>query len=171
MPSGGARENSGGSRVGAGRKKKPLADKLLDGNPGKAPLMVMKFPDQQNEPKTPPSHLSKLAKEIYEACVAWLSGTGCLNLVPPWYVETYAACAARWRECDAEIGKHGKLVKHKATGDPVITPYAAISDMYYKQMITADRRIWEIVKDNSQHKFSQGDMHGSVMEGLISRGK
>ena len=76
-----------------------------------------------------------------------------------------------WAYRDWEIGKHGKLVKHKATDDPVITPYAAISDMYYKQMITADRRIWEIVKDNSQHKFSQGDMHGSVMEGLISRGK
>ena len=30
--------NRGGSRIGAGKKKKPLADKIAEGNPGKRPL-------------------------------------------------------------------------------------------------------------------------------------
>lgn len=35
--------NRGGARVGAGAKKKPLADKIADGNPGGRKLTVMEF--------------------------------------------------------------------------------------------------------------------------------
>ena len=34
---------SGGKRVGAGRKSKPLADKILEGNPGKRALKRIEF--------------------------------------------------------------------------------------------------------------------------------
>ena len=37
--------NRGGARIGAGQKKKPLADKILEGNPGRRKLMVMEFTD------------------------------------------------------------------------------------------------------------------------------
>ena len=33
----------GGARPGAGRKKKALSEKLVDGNPGKAPLTKIQF--------------------------------------------------------------------------------------------------------------------------------
>ena len=33
----------GGSRLGSGQKRKPLADKMLDGNPGKRQLQVIEF--------------------------------------------------------------------------------------------------------------------------------
>jgi len=33
----------GGTRIGAGNKKKPLADKILEGNPGKRKLTVVEF--------------------------------------------------------------------------------------------------------------------------------
>ncbi len=35
--------NRGGARVGAGAKKKPLADKISSGNPGGRKLTVMEF--------------------------------------------------------------------------------------------------------------------------------
>lgn len=35
----------GGARVGAGAKKKPLADKIASGNPSGRPLTVMEFTD------------------------------------------------------------------------------------------------------------------------------
>jgi hypothetical protein len=35
----------GGPRIGAGNKKKPLADKILEGNPGKRRLTVVEFTD------------------------------------------------------------------------------------------------------------------------------
>lgn len=35
----------GGARIGAGRKKKALADNIADGNPGKRKLTVLDFTD------------------------------------------------------------------------------------------------------------------------------
>jgi hypothetical protein len=35
----------GGARQGAGRPKKPLADKILEGNPSKRPLTIVEFPN------------------------------------------------------------------------------------------------------------------------------
>ena len=37
--------NRGGARLGAGAKKKPLADKISEGNPGGRKLTVMEFHD------------------------------------------------------------------------------------------------------------------------------
>ena len=34
--------NRGGARIGAGAKKKPLADKIAEGNPGKRALTVIR---------------------------------------------------------------------------------------------------------------------------------
>ena len=35
----------GGARPGSGQKKKPIADKILDGNPGHRRLTIMEFTD------------------------------------------------------------------------------------------------------------------------------
>ncbi|NLI59527.1 MAG: terminase, partial [Clostridium sp.] len=35
--------NRGGARIGAGAKKKALAEKIAEGNPGGRPLTVMEF--------------------------------------------------------------------------------------------------------------------------------
>lgn len=35
----------GGSRAGSGSKRKPLAEKIAEGNPGKRKLTVLEFPD------------------------------------------------------------------------------------------------------------------------------
>ena len=35
--------NRGGARLGAGAKKKPLADKIAEGNPGKRNITVINF--------------------------------------------------------------------------------------------------------------------------------
>ena len=41
--------NRGGARIGAGAKKKPLADKIAEGNPGKRTLTVINFDDRAAE--------------------------------------------------------------------------------------------------------------------------
>ena len=35
----------GGARIGAGQKKKALADRIVEGNPGKRKITVMEFSD------------------------------------------------------------------------------------------------------------------------------
>ncbi len=66
------------ARIGAGQKKKPLADKILEGNPGRRKLMVMEFTDAaelEGESMPPPRDYlaakqkngkTTLAVEIYE---------------------------------------------------------------------------------------------------------
>lgn len=47
----------GGARIGAGQKKKALADKIVEGNPGKRKITVMEFSDTaslQGEAMPPP---------------------------------------------------------------------------------------------------------------------
>lgn len=38
-----------GARPGAGRKKKALSEKLIDGNPGKAPLKKIQFDIKESD--------------------------------------------------------------------------------------------------------------------------
>jgi hypothetical protein len=77
--------NRGGARIGAGQKKKPLADKILEGNPGRRKLMVMEFTDVaelEGESMPPPRDYlaakqkngkTTLAVEIYEKTWQWLN--------------------------------------------------------------------------------------------------
>ena len=98
--------NRGGVRAGAGAKRKPLADKIADGNPGKHPLTVMEFknaPDLRGqdmpEPKEMLSAVQKDGKvlpaaDIYKSVWQWLADRGCAHLVPPDTIERYAMIAA-----------------------------------------------------------------------------
>ena len=83
--------NRGGVRAGAGAKRKPLADKIADGNPGKHPLTVMEFksaPDLRGqdmpEPKEMLSAVQKDGKalpagDIYKSVWQWLSTVAVLT--------------------------------------------------------------------------------------------
>ncbi|GHU79150.1 hypothetical protein AGMMS49992_30820 [Clostridia bacterium] len=57
----------GGARAGAGRKKKPLFNKLLEGNPGKRPLTTVQFDNlpavKQTTELAPPSFLALATKQ------------------------------------------------------------------------------------------------------------
>ena len=77
--------NRGGARVGAGARKKPLADKIAEGNPGKRALTVIDFDNQsvnlEGQPMPKPSKLLSakqkdgkklIAAEIYKTTWEWL---------------------------------------------------------------------------------------------------
>ncbi len=53
--------NRGGARMGAGAKKKPLSDKIAEGNPGKRTLTVIDFDNTsvnlEGQPMPKPSKL------------------------------------------------------------------------------------------------------------------
>ena len=112
-----------GARVGVGKKKKALADQLLEGNPGKRKLTVLKFPDAANldgQPMPlPRRYLSAkqkdgsqtLAVEVYEKTRNWLNERGCSQLVPAQLIEQYAVSVSRWIQCEDCITEFGFLVK------------------------------------------------------------
>ena len=70
---------SGGFRAGAGRPKKSVTEKILEGNPGKRPIEILDFEEAEELPKDPPSWLTKKGKEIYKSLVEWLTKIGCNN--------------------------------------------------------------------------------------------
>ena len=104
--------NRGGARIGAGAKKKPLADKIAEGNPGKRKLTVIDFEDKatdlegQQMPK--PSKLLSatqkdgkplVAEEVYKTTWEWLAERKCATLVSPQLLENGCArhVARLWR--------------------------------------------------------------------------
>ena len=108
--------NRGGARMGAGAKKKPLADKIAEGNPGKRALTVIDFDshaaDLEGQPMPKPSRLlsakqkdgKKLqAAEIYKNTWEWLHERGCSSLVSPQLLERYAMSCARWIQCEEAV--------------------------------------------------------------------
>ena len=48
--------NRGGARIGAGAKKKPLADRIAEGNPGKRELTVIDFTESTVDLEGQPMH-------------------------------------------------------------------------------------------------------------------
>ena len=175
----------GGARPGAGQKKKPLADKMLDGNPGKRKLTVMAFPNaaefQGSDMPRPSAMLSAVQKdgtilqagEIYKATWSWLDNRGCASMVSPQVLERYSMMAARWIHCEEIITKTGYLAKHPTTSMAIQSPYVAMSQNY----MTQTNRLWfeilQIVKDNCITDYTGSSPQDDVMERLLTarRGK
>ena len=175
----------GGARPGAGQKKKPLADKMLDGNPGKRKLTVVEFPnavefrgEKMPQPSTMLSAVQKdgkplIASEIYERTWDWLNERGCANIVSPQVLERYAMSAARWIQCEEAVTAYGFLAKHPTTGNAIQSPYVAMGQNYMNQTNRLWYEIFQIVKENCVGEYSGANPQDDVMERLLTarRGK
>ena len=137
--------NRGGARIGAGAKKKPLADKIAEGNPGGRKLTVMEFQDvadlkglEMPEPNKMLEAIQKdgktlVASEIYKSAWTWLNERGCAVLVAPQLLERYAMSVARWIQCEEAVTEYGFLAKHPTTGNAIQSPYVAMGQNYMNQ--------------------------------------
>lgn len=167
--------NRGGARIGAGAKKKPLADKITEGNPGKRKLTVIEFEDQaadlegQQMPK--PSKLLSatqkdgkplVAEEVYKATWEWLAERRCASLVSPQLLERYAMSVARWIQCEEAITDYGFLAKHPTTGNAMQSPYVAMSQTNRLWM-----EIYQIVKENCATEYKGETPMDDAMERLL----
>ena len=175
----------GGSRLGAGQKKKPLADKMLDGNPGKRKLTVVEFPNtanlQGNDMPLPRELLSARQKdgrtleaaEIYTITWDWLDQRGAARIVSPLLLERYAMSAARWIQCEEAVTEYGFLAKHPTTGSAIQSPYVAMSQNYMSQTNRLWYEIFQIVKENCATDYTGTNPQDDVMERLLTarRGK
>lgn len=169
----------GGARVGSGQKKKPLSDKLLDGNPGKRKLTVMEFSetaDLSGQEMPPPRAFlaaqqkngkELLAAEVYRATWSWLHERGCASLVPPQILEQYAMAISRWIQCEECITEYGFLAKHPTTGNAIPSPYVAMSQSFGKQANNLWFQIYQVVRENCATDFKGGTPHDDMMERLL----
>jgi hypothetical protein len=170
----------GGPRIGAGKKSRPLYDKILDGNPGKRPLTVVEFPDAadltgQGMPpprefldKAQSSGKKTLAVEIYETTWQWLHERRCSSLVPAQLIEQYAQCCARWIQCEEAITEFGFLARHPTTGNAIQSPYVAMSQSFMKQCGNLWFQIYQTVKENNAADYKGATPHDDTMERLLT---
>lgn len=176
-------QNSGGARVGAGRKKKPLADKIAEGNPGGRKLTVMEFSDTADlqgqampEPNKMLAAVQKdgktlVASEIYKSTWQWLNERGCAVLVSPQLLERYAMSVARWIQCEEAVSEYGFLAKHPTTGAAIASPYVSMSQNFMNQTNRLWLEIFQIVKENCTGEYSGANPQDGVMERLLTARK
>ena len=172
--------NSGGARIAAGAKKKTVADKITEGNPGKRKLTVIEFEDQaadlegQQMPK--PSKLLSatqkdgkplVAEEVYKATWEWLAERRCASLVSPQLLERYAMSVARWIQCEEAITDYGFLAKHPTTGNAMQSPYVAMSQNFMSQTNRLWMEIYQIVKENCATEYKGETPMDDAMECLL----
>jgi len=165
----------GGARLGAGRKKKPLHDKLIEGNPGRRPLVTVQFNGAPAEVEmTPPAFMSLASKETAEAYPSaaeiygdlgvWLETTGCLHLINPTLMEDFALNRRAFFECEYMNKRLGRIAGGRRS------PYVDMAIMYNGLMRNAWDRIWAIVSQNSEKPYINGANSGEdVMELLLTR--
>lgn len=177
--------NRGGARVGAGAKKKPLAEKIVEGNPGGRKLTVIEFNNTTDlkglsmpEPNKMLEAIQKdgkalIAGEIYKSTWQWLNERGCAALVSPQLLERYAMSVARWIQCEEAVTEYGFLAKHPTTGNAIQSPYVAMGQNYMSQTNRLWMEIFQIVKENSVGEYSGVNPQDDVMERLLTarRGK
>lgn len=171
--------NRGGARLGAGAKKKPLADKIAEGNPGKRAITVISFENaaelEGKEMPKPSEMLSAVQKdgkrlvaaEIYEKTWEWLHERGCSSLVSPQLLERYAMSAARWIQCEEAVTEYGFLAKHPTTGNAQRSPYVAMALDYMAQTNRLWMEIFQIVRENCSGEYGGESPQDDVMEKLL----
>ena len=170
----------GGARAGAGRRKKPLADKLLEGNPGKRKITVLEFaePADLQGAEMPPAraYLSAMqksgkalmAKEVYEITWKWLQERGCAHMIPPQLIEQYAVAISRWIQCEEYITDFGMLAKHPTTGNAIPSPYVSMGRDYGKQATNLWYQIYQIVRENCATEYKGATPHDDMMERILT---
>ena len=164
--------NRGGARVGAGRKKKPLNEKITEGKANKA--KVLKIDAKLEGADIPPireylkakqkNGIELCAEDVYIKTHEWLQKIGCEMLVNNQLIENYAMSVARYIQCELAISEFGFLSKHPTTGAAIASPYVSMSQNYLKQVNQTWLQIYQVVKDNCS-----GDYGGSPQDDLMER--
>lgn len=93
-----------------GRKPKPTAIKVLEGNPGKRPVNSAEPKPISKAPKCP-IWLEAEAKKEWRRVAKQLEQLGVLTEVDMAAFAGYCQAYARWKEAEEFISKHGSIVK------------------------------------------------------------
>ena len=168
--------NRGGlPRIGAGRKRKSLEEKILEGKADNS-LEPIKILPAESSKAMPPLKKFMTAKqkngeklqtaEIYSELWNWLVERGCESLVDNQLLEQYVMSVARWRQCEEYISRLGLIGEHPTTGGEMISVYVKMAQDYQKQINQLRYQIYSIVKENSSLECSM-TAHSDGMEMLL----
>lgn len=93
-----------------GRKPKPTALKILEGNPGKRPLND-KEPKPDSKAPRCPSWLEEEAKREWKRMSKTLETIGVLTKIDKAAFAGYCQAYATWKEAEEVLSKHGTIFR------------------------------------------------------------
>lgn len=167
----------GGARLGSGRKKTPLADRIVEGKETE----ILSTPNELNNAEMPPPKEYLLASQkdgcklyaeiIYKETWNWLKAHGCNGLVTQQLLESYSQISARYIYCEEKLSQYGMLAKHPTTGEPIASPFVKMSLDYMKQSNQIWYQIFQIVKENCVTGYKGSNPQNDLMETLLRRVK
>ena len=149
----------GGARPGAGRKPKPLAEKLADGNPGGRALKKVEFAGDSNTDYMAPDFLQLMDKEIvgiptpteiFNDTVEYLRPSGCLHLMPVLLLGDYVMAKYHLLIAQYQLVKTGIITQDNKSKEIYITPFTEAMLKLQKNALSTWQPIWDIVSRNSQ---------------------
>ena len=175
----------GGVRPNAGRKRKPLADKILNANNGNREITKLRktkladfvaelegadMPEPAEYLKRNTKNMEeKHAVQIYENTWRWLKERGCEGFVVKELIEQYAMNLARSIQCENAVDTFGMLAKHPTTGMPQASPFTSLGITYAKQANVYWAQIFQIVKENSSVVVDKRNPNDEIMEQLLAK--
>ena len=115
-----------------GRKPKPTAIKVLEGNPGKRPLNKFEPVPDKIAPECP-DWLTDEAKAEWDRLVDKMVNLGTLTEMDMAAFAGYCQSYARWKEAEEFMTQHGTIVKTKS-GYWQHVPQVSIAQTYLKIM-------------------------------------
>lgn len=124
--------DGGDSMATKGRKPKPTALKVLEGNPGKRPLNDKEPKPEKKAPRCP-SWLEPEAKKEWKRMAKTLESIGVLTKVDMTAFAGYCQAYARWKEAEEFLSKHGTIFK-TPSGYIQQVPQVSIAQTYLKVM-------------------------------------
>ena len=163
--------NRGGARVGAGRKKKPLAQQIQEGEkamaiPEPAELQGVETPGIK-EYLSDEQRIGKLyARDVYAETWTWLRQRRCDHLISPQLLEQYSMAMGRYVQIERMISEYGFISKHPTTGMAITSPFVSIAQNYLREANVIWQQIYAIVQANSVQPVSD-DPQGDMMEQLL----
>lgn len=114
--------------MGVGRRPKPTALKLIQGNPGHRPINK-----DEPKPKIPqramkaPPHLSEGARREWKRIAPELHRLGLLTLMDKAALEAYCVCYDRWRQAEAKVKERGDILRTE-NGNIIHNPYLSVAN-------------------------------------------
>ena len=115
-----------------GRKPKPTALTVLEGNPGNRPLNN-KEPQPEKKAPRGPSWLEPEAKKEWKRMAKTLEAIGVLTQMDKAGFAGYCQAYARWKEAEEFLSKHGTIFK-TPSGYIQQVPQVSIAQTYLKVM-------------------------------------
>lgn len=115
-----------------GRKPKPTAIKIIEGNPGKRPLNKYEPKPEKKAPRCP-SWLEDDAKKEWRRMAKQMEHLGTLTEIDMAAFAGYCEAYARWKEAEEFITRHGAIVK-TPSGYWQQVPQVSIAQTYLKIM-------------------------------------